>query len=220
MVLAASTLVLRRLARRTLCGDGAGQHRAGAGAVPQDPPGDLSRWGPLSGAGLAGRFRRQPGEALCYRLISAMHTQALCSPTHHRPRPEARREPAAPRPHTSRHPAYACLCSIDRAPRKTPEKLASPPNSRTRNRWSGACTPARGAPLTSGCSGGGSRPSSDHRVPDPTKALVAVPALCSRPGGCPTQCCLQRARSRETRLYESFWCPWPLLTVPGSAPRG
>jgi hypothetical protein len=52
--------------------------------------------------------------------------------------------------------AYAC---VDKAPRNSPEKLASPTTTKTKNRWSGACTPPRGALLTSGRSGGGSRPS-------------------------------------------------------------
>ncbi|MHB8499008.1 MAG: DUF6933 domain-containing protein [Acidimicrobiales bacterium] len=41
------------------------------------------------------------------------------------------------------------------APRKSPEQLASPTSTKTRNRWSGACTPARGARLTSGRGSGG-----------------------------------------------------------------
>ena len=45
---------------------------------------------------------------------------------------------------------WHALCSVDKAPRKTPEKLASPTSAGMRNRWSGACTPARGARLTSG----------------------------------------------------------------------
>ena len=45
---------------------------------------------------------------------------------------------------------WRALRSIDQARRKTPEKLASPTSAGTRNRWSGACTPARGARLTSG----------------------------------------------------------------------
>jgi len=42
------------------------------------------------------------------------------------------------------------LCSLEKAPRKTPEKPAPPTTAGTRNRWSGACTPARGSRSTSG----------------------------------------------------------------------
>src|SRR5579875_2088955 len=62
-----------------------------------------------------------------------------------------------------------------------------------RKPWSD-CGPDQGF-----CSGGGSGPAHDHRVQDPTKALVTVLALCSRPGGCPTQCCRTEGRTRETR---------------------
>ena len=77
-------------------------------------------------------------------------------------------------PATSRraHPAYACVRRIDKAPRKSPEKLASPTSAGMRHRWSGACTPARGARLTSGRGGGGSGPSHYLRVTNPTKVLV------------------------------------------------
>ena len=80
-------------------------------------------------------------------------------------------------PATSRraHPAYACVRSIDQAPRKTPEKLASPPSAGTRNRLSGACAPARGARLTSGRGGGGFMTSTHLRASSLTKPMV--PAL-------------------------------------------
>jgi len=42
---------------------------------------------------------------------------------------------------------WRALRSVDRAPRRTPEKPAPPTSARTRNRWSGACIPARGARL-------------------------------------------------------------------------
>ena len=45
---------------------------------------------------------------------------------------------------------WHALRSVDKAPRNPPEKLASPTSAGTRNRWSGAYTPARGARLTSG----------------------------------------------------------------------
>ena len=49
-------------------------------------------------------------------------------------------------PATSRraHPAYACVRRIDKAPRKTPEKLASPTGARTRTCWSQRCAYAKG----------------------------------------------------------------------------
>jgi RNA-directed DNA polymerase len=53
------------------------------------------------------------------------------------------------------HRAYTCVRTVNKAPRKSPEKLASSTSPGTRNRWSGACTPARGGRLTSGRGGGG-----------------------------------------------------------------
>ena len=84
-------------------------------------------------------------------------------------------------PATSRraHPAHACVRRLDKAPRKTPEKLASPTGAETRNRWSGACTPARGARLTSGRGGGGHRPTPDRRVRAPAKVLAGRSCICS-----------------------------------------
>ena len=60
-------------------------------------------------------------------------------------------------PATSRcaHPASTCVRCVEQAPRNPPEKPASPTPARTRNRWSGACTPARGARSTSRLGGGG-----------------------------------------------------------------
>ena len=49
-------------------------------------------------------------------------------------------------PVTSRraHPAYACVCRIDKAPRKTPEKLGSSTRVPARTRWSQRCAYAKG----------------------------------------------------------------------------
>ena len=49
-------------------------------------------------------------------------------------------------PATSRraHPAYACVCRIDKAPRKTPEKLGSSTRAPARTRWSQRCAYAKG----------------------------------------------------------------------------
>ena len=84
-------------------------------------------------------------------------------------------------PPTSRraHPAYACVRSVDKVPRNPPEKLASPTPAGTRNRWSGACAPPRGARLTSGRSGGGHRPTRDRRVHDRANMLAGASCLCS-----------------------------------------
>src|SRR5579875_3263214 len=71
------------------------------------------------------------------------------------------RNPSSPATSRRAHPAYPCTGHAEQAPRKTPENLASPTSLRTRNRWSGTCTPARGARQTSGLGGGGSGPSSD-----------------------------------------------------------
>ncbi len=64
--------------------------------------------------------------------------------------------------------------------------------------WSAACAyadwEARKTPVLGG---GGSGPVQDHRVQDPTKAMVTVLALCSRLGGCPTQYCRTEGRTRE-----------------------
>jgi hypothetical protein len=62
------------------------------------------------------------------------------------------------------HPAYACLCSLDEAPRNPPEKLASLTSARTRKRWSGACALCTRRADQRFDGGGGSGPSSDHRV--------------------------------------------------------
>ena len=75
-------------------------------------------------------------------LSRAVHTHALCMHTQRRHvgrRPAAHRlEPAAQRPYLAVHTVHrACVRRIDKAPRKTPEKLASPTIARTRNRWSG-----------------------------------------------------------------------------------
>jgi hypothetical protein len=77
---------------------------------------------------------------------------------------------------------WHALRSVDEAPRKTPEKLASPTSAGTRNRWSGACTPARGARLTSGRSGGGSVGYRAAWASVRAKVLVDGLCICSRMG--------------------------------------
>jgi len=66
------------------------------------------------------------------------------------------------------------LRSADEDLRNPFETLASRTGVRTRHRWSVDRTPARRARLTNGRGGGGSRPSSDHGISDPTKPLAAV----------------------------------------------
>jgi hypothetical protein len=103
-------------------------------------------------------FGRGPVEI---SLISAVRTHALCVHTQEcfgrRHRRAGGLEAAAHEPHLVAHTLHtSALRAVDKAPRKTPEKLASSTSGRTRNRWSGACAPARGARLTSGRGGGGS----------------------------------------------------------------
>ncbi len=75
---------------------------------------------------------------------------------------------------------WHALCSVDKAPRNPPEKPAFPTRSETRNRWSGACAPARGARLTSGRGGGGSVGYRAARTSEGAKVLVDGLCICSR----------------------------------------
>jgi hypothetical protein len=106
--------------------------------------------------GLEGELRRRH-EVL---LIGAVRTHALRVHMHEgfgRRHRTCRRARSRSSRATSRraHPAHACVRSVDKAPRNPPEKPASPTSVGMRNRWSGACTPARGARPTSGRGGGG-----------------------------------------------------------------
>ena len=140
--------------------------------------------------------RQHPGDHFGHGLIAISLISAYACPVHAHARASrwapSDRHPArtrsSPAPSRRAHFAYPCAGHAEQAPRNPPEKPASPTRAGPRNRWSGACTPERGARLTSGCSGGGSGPSGDHRVTDPPKALVEGSALCRRLGSCPAQC--------------------------------
>jgi hypothetical protein len=140
-------------------------------------------------------------------LISAVHTHAQCTHTQRRlaiPLPTVRRlEPAAHWLHLSPHTLHTrALCSADRALQNSPEKPASPTGPDKRNRWSGACTPARSACLTSSRGGGGHQPTHDRWVHDPMKALVGRSCICSCIRTRPLSSGRRGDRSRETQ-------PWP-----------
>jgi len=92
---------------------------------------------------------------------------------------------AAANPQLSGHTRRAtlpwhALRSVDKAPRNTPEKLASPTSAGIRHRWSGPCTPARGARLTNGRSGGGSVGSRPQVTSTTANMLAVDPCICSR----------------------------------------
>ncbi len=99
------------------------------------------------------------------------------------------------------------LRSVDEAPRNPPEKLASPRSARTRNRWSGACTPARGARPTSGRGGGGSVGCRAARISVCAKVVVDGLCLCSRLGAALLNVAAPRRESPETA---------PFLRIPGT----
>jgi hypothetical protein len=105
------------------------------------------------------------------------------------------------------HSAYACVCRADKVPRNTPEKLASPTSTGTRNRCSGACTPARDARLTSGLGGGGSVGYRAARTSGGAKVLVDGLCLCSPLGAALLNVAAPRRESPETA---------PFLRVPST----
>src|SRR5579875_124358 len=102
---------------------------------------------------------------------------------------------------------WRALRSVDRAPRRTPEKPAPPTSARTRNRWSGACIPARGARLTSGRGGGGSVGYRAARTSGGAKVLVDGLYLCSPLGAALLNVAASSRESPETA---------PFLRVPST----
>ena len=102
-------------------------------------------------------FGRGPHRDLvdqCSACACPMRAHARAPRRRPSPRPSPRNR-SSPATYRRAHHASACVRSVDKAPRKTPEKPAPPTSAETKNRWSGTCTPARGARLTSGHSGGG-----------------------------------------------------------------
>jgi hypothetical protein len=105
------------------------------------------------------------------------------------------------------HPACACVCRVDKAPRKAPEKLASPRAPDKRNRCSGACVPARGARLTSGRGGGGTVGHRAARASAVANPLVVGLCICSRLGAALLNVAHGQRESPQTPLRR--WRPRP-----------
>ena len=160
--------------------DGSGSHGAGPRAAPVAPDAAQS-----CSTRDHGSTSRSTSGAITFEisLINAVRTHALRMHTQDRLGGDIA-VPVAANPQLTGRTRRAtvhtrALRSADQVPRNPPEKPASPPSAGARNRWSGACTPARGARLTRGRGGGGHAQSRDHRVIDPTKSLVTASCLCS-----------------------------------------
>ena len=98
-------------------------------------------------------------------------------------------------PATSRcaHPAYACLCSLDKVPRKSPEKPVDNAELPTRTRWSQRFASAKGRAAPEELVAGGCprRATSDLRAAEHAGRRACI-------GQCICSCLLNGAPSRST----------------------
>ena len=88
-------------------------------------------------------------------------------------------------PATSRraHPAYACVCRVDKAPRKTPEKLGSSTRAPARTRWSQRCAYAKAREEPDELVAGGRRDEATRglRTTKPAGQPVCIRAMHTQP---------------------------------------
>ena len=154
--------------RREAASSHIAQLRDGRGA----PPTDAGSVGVAPALDLEEKGRGSVDQCTAYAC--PVHPYAAAAPTRSPPT----NPPLSGRTRRATLPWHAPR-GVDKAPRKTPEKLASPTSPGARNRWSGACTPARGARLTSGRGGGGQVQICDRRVRISAKLLVGRSCICS-----------------------------------------